>query len=136
MNLAEAVDKLTGATAKIENLAAEKNQAASDLVTAQATIADLQGKLASAPKPEAITEIQGKLDSEKARADKAEADLKAEKEAEVPKINAAAANIVAAAGHAPVSTIAASGDLAAKSKTLAEFRSLSVRDKASFLRSG
>lgn len=120
MNLAN----IFQATQRIETALAAQTKAETDLAAALARITDLEGQLATQPADQSaeVTRLAGELATaqesaatEKARADKAEADLKAEQESLPQKINAEAARIIASNGFsAPVDTIQGKADEAAK----------------------
>lgn len=100
MNLQEALAKITGVTERLEKLTAENSTAQADLQAARTQISNLEAKLKDAPSAEKVTELEGKVttltgerDTEKTRADKAEADFTAYKETEPQRFNAELAKV-------------------------------------------
>ncbi len=145
MTLAEAINGLTGATAELKTLSTDLNAAKADVTALNAEILRLQALVDTAPKAEAITDLEnkvsaitGKFDAEKLRADKAELDLKAEQEGFTPKLNAEVARVCAANGFkAPVETVLKNGGSeGANTKTRDEFNAMSPADRTAFSKSG
>lgn len=105
MNLQEALANISGVTARLEALTLAANTASEQLTISQARVVELEGLLAAAPKPEAITELQGQIAALTTRAETAEKALSDEQEAFPVKLNAEVARVIAANGHEVVSTV-------------------------------
>lgn len=138
MNLAEFLLKITGqadriaeSETKLSGIADQLTAALSTVEAKDAEIAKLKADLELAPKPEAITELEGKV----AALSTENATLEAEVAALPEKINAEAARIAASNGHAPVTT-ATVPDAKSKELSLADFNALSHSERNKFIRTG
>lgn len=104
MNIVESFQslfaKFSGIADRLDASVAENKQSQVELEAKDAEILNLKSQLEAAPKPEAITELSDKITALEAEKVTLEA-----KVASLPEqINAQAAQIVAANGHAPVPT--------------------------------
>ena len=111
MNLIEELKNFlasfTGLTARLEELGKNLQSALTSLDAVKSENAELKQKIELAPSAEALQVAETAASTEKARAEKAEADFQAYKESETERINAEAARIAASNGlPGPVATIA------------------------------
>lgn len=117
MNLQEAIQNLTGATARLEALTAERNTAQEGLTAANSRIAELEAQVAAAPvdKSAEVTRLTAELATATAQVatlteSQANFDQRVTEAA-----NAEAARVIAGNGFvAPVATIQGKADEAAK----------------------
>lgn len=130
MTLADAIGFFNGATKDLKEATLKLTEAQADNTALVAKVANLEAKIAEAPSKESHEKISADLVIEKARADKAELDLKAEIEAQPERINAKAAELIAANGHAPVDT-AQKNEVEPEQKKAAELTGL-AKTRAAF----
>lgn len=139
MNLQEAIQNLTGATARLEALTAERNTAQEALTVAQARIVELETQVASAPVDQSaeVTRLAGELSTATARVTELEA-TQADFDGRVTAAaNAEAARIIAGNGHqGPVNTVLKNDNPAAKTITKAEFDAMSHSQRNEHFRNG